>query len=64
MPHIPLVPTGGIGVADAPTYLAAGAVAVGLGSSLTVRLDGGEELAELRVRARRLLAAVSGTPGG
>ena len=30
----PLVPTGGIGAADAPAYLAAGALAVGIGGSV------------------------------
>ena len=32
--HIPLIPTGGITVANAPDFLAAGAVAVGLAGSL------------------------------
>lgn len=35
LPQLALVPTGGMSVADAPAYLEAGAVAVGLGSSLT-----------------------------
>ena len=35
LPDIPLVPTGGIGVEDISAYLAAGAVAVGMGSPLT-----------------------------
>jgi 2-dehydro-3-deoxyphosphogluconate aldolase / (4S)-4-hydroxy-2-oxoglutarate aldolase len=34
MPQIPLVPTGGIDVSNAPHYLQAGAVALGIGSSL------------------------------
>jgi 2-dehydro-3-deoxyphosphogluconate aldolase/(4S)-4-hydroxy-2-oxoglutarate aldolase len=34
LPGATLIPTGGISVADAPDYLAAGAVAVGVGSSL------------------------------
>jgi 2-keto-3-deoxy-6-phosphogluconate aldolase len=40
---------------EAADYLAAGAVAVGLGSALTGRLDGSEADAVLRDRARRLL---------
>jgi 2-dehydro-3-deoxyphosphogluconate aldolase / (4S)-4-hydroxy-2-oxoglutarate aldolase len=32
--HIPLIPTGGVTVANAPDFLAAGAVAVGLAGSL------------------------------
>jgi 2-dehydro-3-deoxyphosphogluconate aldolase/(4S)-4-hydroxy-2-oxoglutarate aldolase len=58
-PDIPLVPTGGIGLEDAAGYLAAGAIAVGLGSSLTGRLggtgDGRVDGGALRARARALL---------
>jgi 2-dehydro-3-deoxyphosphogluconate aldolase / (4S)-4-hydroxy-2-oxoglutarate aldolase len=35
MPDLRCVPTGGIGLADAPGWLAAGAIALGLGSALT-----------------------------
>jgi len=35
LPQVPLVPTGGVSLDDAADYLAAGAVAVGMGSSLT-----------------------------
>lgn len=41
IPDVAIVPTGGIGLADVPGYLAAGAHAVGLGSALT-RLDADE----------------------
>jgi 2-dehydro-3-deoxyphosphogluconate aldolase/(4S)-4-hydroxy-2-oxoglutarate aldolase len=34
LPHIPLVPTGGITVATAAAYFAAGASAIGVGSDL------------------------------
>jgi 2-dehydro-3-deoxyphosphogluconate aldolase/(4S)-4-hydroxy-2-oxoglutarate aldolase len=34
LPQLPLVPTGGIALADAPAWIEAGAVAVGLGSAL------------------------------
>jgi 2-dehydro-3-deoxyphosphogluconate aldolase / (4S)-4-hydroxy-2-oxoglutarate aldolase len=35
MPHVPFVPTGGISAQDAPRWLAAGAMAVGVGGDLT-----------------------------
>jgi 2-dehydro-3-deoxyphosphogluconate aldolase / (4S)-4-hydroxy-2-oxoglutarate aldolase len=35
MPQVPFVPTGGIGAQDAPRWLAAGAMAVGVGGDLT-----------------------------
>ena len=35
LPDIPLVPTGGVTIETAPGFIAAGAVAVGLGSWLT-----------------------------
>jgi len=54
-----LLPTGGVGLDDAGAYLRAGAIAVGLGGSLLGdALDGGD-LAALRGRAERLLAAVA-----
>lgn len=34
MPHVPLLPSGGIGVADVPAWLDAGALAVAIGSEL------------------------------
>ena len=64
LPDIPLVPTGGITVQDAPAYLAAGAVAVGLGTPLLGgALDDGDVTA-LGGRARRLLAAVAASRQG
>jgi 2-dehydro-3-deoxyphosphogluconate aldolase/(4S)-4-hydroxy-2-oxoglutarate aldolase len=62
LPDIPFVPTGGIGIDDAVEYLRAGAVAVGLGSALTGRLDGSEDLGALRDRAATLLAALAAVP--
>jgi len=57
-PQVPLVPTGGIGIEEAPAYLAAGAVAVGMGGQLVGdALDGGS-LAELSGRARRLVTTL------
>jgi 2-dehydro-3-deoxyphosphogluconate aldolase / (4S)-4-hydroxy-2-oxoglutarate aldolase len=57
-PEIALIPTGGIGIDDAGAYLAAGAIAVGLGSSLTGRLDGTENAETVAGRARTLLASL------
>ena len=45
--HIPLVPTGGVSADNAAAYLAAGAVAVGLGSWLT----GADDIDEILRRA-------------
>jgi 2-dehydro-3-deoxyphosphogluconate aldolase/(4S)-4-hydroxy-2-oxoglutarate aldolase len=58
LPHIPLVPTGGVALEQIPDYIAAGAVAVGLGSPLVGdALDGGS-LTALAERARVALQAV------
>lgn len=62
LPDIPFVPTGGIGVGDAAAYLQAGAVAVGLGSALTGRLEKGQDLAALQDRARALLRELAQVP--
>jgi 2-dehydro-3-deoxyphosphogluconate aldolase/(4S)-4-hydroxy-2-oxoglutarate aldolase len=58
-PGIPVIPTGGIGVDDIPSWLAAGAAAVGLGSPLlgSSLADGPD--AALAERARRAVAAVA-----
>ena len=57
--EVPLLPTGGVGIDDADSYLRAGALAVGVGSGLLGdALDGGS-LAALRERALRLLASVA-----
>ena len=58
LPHIPLVPTGGVALEQIADYVAAGAVAVGLGGPLVGdALDGGS-LTALSERARDALAAV------
>jgi 2-dehydro-3-deoxyphosphogluconate aldolase/(4S)-4-hydroxy-2-oxoglutarate aldolase len=57
--EVPLLPTGGVTIDDADSYLKAGALAVGVGGALLGdALDGGD-LAALRDRALRLLASVS-----
>ncbi len=58
-PDVPLVPTGGVDEQNVAAWLAAGAVAVGVGGSL-VRGDG----ATIEARARRLLAAALPAPRG
>ncbi len=58
LPHIPLVPTGGVALDQIADYVAAGAVAVGLGGPLVGdALDGGS-LSALAQRARVALEAV------
>jgi len=58
LPHIPLVPTGGVDLDQIADYVAAGAAAVGLGGPLIGdALDGGS-LSALGERARVALEAV------
>lgn len=57
---IPLVATGGVTLESAPAFLAAGAVAVGVGSWLT----GDGEPAGIADRAARLIRALAGGAGG
>ena len=62
LPEVPLVPTGGVGIDDVGAYLAAGAVAVGIGSPLLG--DAGEpsgDLDALADRGRRAVAAAMRT---
>lgn len=60
LPDVPLVPTGGIDVANARAYLDAGAKALGIGSPLqgNVAIDG--DVAALAERARTLVANLAG----
>ncbi|WP_101782823.1 bifunctional 4-hydroxy-2-oxoglutarate aldolase/2-dehydro-3-deoxy-phosphogluconate aldolase [Nonomuraea indica] len=58
LPHAPIVPTGGVTVRTAPEWIAAGAVAVGMGGELT---RGAPEDATPRVHA--LLAALAEAAG-
>jgi 2-dehydro-3-deoxyphosphogluconate aldolase/(4S)-4-hydroxy-2-oxoglutarate aldolase len=55
-PEIPLVPTGGVTVETAPAFIAAGAVAVGMGGWLL----GDGEPAGIRDRAAAVVDAVAG----
>lgn len=54
-PDIPIVPTGGVTVETAPSFITAGAVAVGMGSWLI----GDGSAAGVHERAERVVAAVS-----
>jgi len=54
LPEIPVIPTGGVTIETAPAFIAAGAVAVGLGSWLT----GDGDPAGIGERCGRLVAAV------
>jgi 2-dehydro-3-deoxyphosphogluconate aldolase/(4S)-4-hydroxy-2-oxoglutarate aldolase len=58
-PDVPLVPVGGVDAEAAVAYLAAGAVAVGVGSPLLGDAVTGGDLAGLAARARRFLEAVA-----
>ena len=55
MPEIPLIPTGGITLENAASFIAAGATAVGLGSWLT----GSSDIELVRRRATSLVAALA-----
>jgi 2-dehydro-3-deoxyphosphogluconate aldolase/(4S)-4-hydroxy-2-oxoglutarate aldolase len=68
-PDVPFVPVGGVTADAVPAYLAAGAVAVGVGSPLTAdSADGGDLLAlaerarAIRVAADEFRSAPSGEP--
>jgi len=65
MPHLPIMPTGGVTPDNVGDWLAAGCVAVGLGSSL---VDTGTvargEWRVLEERARRVVSAVSAFDAG
>ncbi|HTC85493.1 MAG TPA: bifunctional 4-hydroxy-2-oxoglutarate aldolase/2-dehydro-3-deoxy-phosphogluconate aldolase [Candidatus Acidoferrum sp.] len=55
LPYIPLVPTGGVAADTAGAFIAAGAVAVGIGSWLT----GSGDPALVEARARESVAAIA-----
>ena len=60
LPHIPLMPTGGINLANASSYIEAGAVAVGVGSTLvnTKGIMDDEYFLQLTEKARRFVEVV------
>jgi 2-dehydro-3-deoxyphosphogluconate aldolase / (4S)-4-hydroxy-2-oxoglutarate aldolase len=55
LPEIPLVPTGGVTIENAPAFIAAGAAAVGMGSWLT----GSGDPAVVRERASAVMDALA-----
>jgi 2-dehydro-3-deoxyphosphogluconate aldolase / (4S)-4-hydroxy-2-oxoglutarate aldolase len=61
-PSAALVPVGGVDAGAARDYLAAGAVAVGVGSPLIGDAASGGSQDDLRARARQFLAAVRDAP--
>jgi 2-dehydro-3-deoxyphosphogluconate aldolase / (4S)-4-hydroxy-2-oxoglutarate aldolase len=61
LPEVPLVPTGGVGIDQIASYLAAGAAAVGVGSPLLGDAGGpGGDLAALGDRARQAVSVAAG----
>jgi 2-dehydro-3-deoxyphosphogluconate aldolase/(4S)-4-hydroxy-2-oxoglutarate aldolase len=58
-PEVPLVPVGGVDADAATDYLAAGAIAVGVGAPLLGDAVTGGDLAGLAARARRFREAIS-----
>jgi 2-dehydro-3-deoxyphosphogluconate aldolase/(4S)-4-hydroxy-2-oxoglutarate aldolase len=54
LPEVPLIPTGGVTVETAPAFIAAGAVAIGIGSWLT----GGGDPDAIGERGRQLVEAL------
>jgi 2-dehydro-3-deoxyphosphogluconate aldolase / (4S)-4-hydroxy-2-oxoglutarate aldolase len=56
-PEIPLMATGGINVENAPDFFAAGATALGVGSSLTLKDETPASVAACQEVAKKLLAA-------
>lgn len=58
-PDVPFVPVGGVGVAEAEAYLAAGAIAVGVGSPLVGDAASGGDLTALAERAARFVKLAS-----
>jgi 2-dehydro-3-deoxyphosphogluconate aldolase/(4S)-4-hydroxy-2-oxoglutarate aldolase len=61
LPDVPFMAVGGIGVDAARDFLAAGAVAVGVGSPLLGDAATGGDLDALRGRAQELIQAAAGT---
>lgn len=58
LPDVPFVPVGGVDAEAAAAYLAAGAVAVGVGSPLLGDAPSGGSLTQLRARATDFLARI------
>lgn len=63
LPDIPLVPTGGVTVADAPAFMRAGATALGMGGSLLGDALVTGDLGALHARAVSLVASLGRAAG-
>lgn len=63
LPHLDVMPTGGIGLAEVSTWLSSGALAVGLGGPLLGDAVEGGSLRGLRGRAEEAMAAVHAANG-
>jgi 2-dehydro-3-deoxyphosphogluconate aldolase / (4S)-4-hydroxy-2-oxoglutarate aldolase len=59
LPDVPLIPTGGVGLAEVREYLVSGAIAVGLGSPLIGDALEGGDLGALRARVQLVHAEVA-----
>jgi 2-dehydro-3-deoxyphosphogluconate aldolase/(4S)-4-hydroxy-2-oxoglutarate aldolase len=62
-PEIPLMATGGVTVNNAPDFFAAGATALGVGSSLNLKDETPASVTACQAAARRLLAAKGSQSG-
>ncbi|GAA2199480.1 bifunctional 4-hydroxy-2-oxoglutarate aldolase/2-dehydro-3-deoxy-phosphogluconate aldolase [Sinomonas flava] len=62
-PDIQVIPSGGVGIEDAPLWIRAGALAVSLGGPLLGDAFAGGDLSELTARARRLRGLVAEAGG-
>ncbi|WP_058308832.1 bifunctional 4-hydroxy-2-oxoglutarate aldolase/2-dehydro-3-deoxy-phosphogluconate aldolase [Gracilibacillus massiliensis] len=60
LPHIPLMPTGGVNIDNISDYFKVGAVAAGLGSALVKKQDSytAEDLAALTERAKQFVSQI------
>jgi 2-dehydro-3-deoxyphosphogluconate aldolase/(4S)-4-hydroxy-2-oxoglutarate aldolase len=63
LPHIPLVPTGGVELETVGAFVAAGATAVAIGRPVVGDALHGGDLDGVRTRARALLAAAGAGDG-
>lgn len=61
LPHIPLIPTGGINLDNVAEFIQAGSTAVGLGSSLIGRSD--NDPAQITAHAKKIVQAVAQARG-
>jgi 2-dehydro-3-deoxyphosphogluconate aldolase/(4S)-4-hydroxy-2-oxoglutarate aldolase len=65
LPHLKLMPTGGMTVENAADWIRAGAVAVGVGNALTdSKAVAAGDFASIAARARRLVDDVAAAKGG